>query len=301
VPNTSLHFTSLSTNCVGKAKVRSNLGFTLIELSIVLVIIGLVIGGVLVGRDLISAAAVRSQISQIEKYQTAVRTFNLKYGGLPGDLSPSIAGQFGLIVGSNCGGVNQGERDGNGLLDGAISPNIYSQVYGETGLFWQDLSSSLLIDATIPNSGGLAIGCNTCISLSASQISQYFPLAKIGNGNYIYVYEDNGYNWFGVLGINGISACSNMNATFTAIPVIQAYNIDKKIDDAIPALGNIQAKYTANQILITQAHAAWTNNDPLNCYDGNPVTFPNGGAYSINAAAGNNSNLPNCALSFKFQ
>ena len=45
---------------------RSNRGFTLIEMSIVLVIIGLVVGGVLVGQDLIRAAYERAQISQIE-------------------------------------------------------------------------------------------------------------------------------------------------------------------------------------------------------------------------------------------
>lgn len=49
-------------------------GFTLVELSIVLVIIGLVVDGVLVGQDLFCAAAVRATISQIEKYNTAANT-----------------------------------------------------------------------------------------------------------------------------------------------------------------------------------------------------------------------------------
>lgn len=59
-----------------------NNGFMLIELSIALVVIGLIVGGVLVGQDLINAAAVRAQISQIEKYNTAVNTFREKYGYL---------------------------------------------------------------------------------------------------------------------------------------------------------------------------------------------------------------------------
>ncbi|MEI6730878.1 MAG: prepilin-type N-terminal cleavage/methylation domain-containing protein, partial [Pseudomonadota bacterium] len=62
--------TSLSTNYVGKAKSSRNLGFTLIELSIVLVIIG---------QDLIYAASVRSQIKQIEEIETQINTFKLKY------------------------------------------------------------------------------------------------------------------------------------------------------------------------------------------------------------------------------
>src|ERR1017187_10122680 len=85
-------------------------GFTLVELSIVLVIIGLIIGGVLVGRDLISAAEVRAQISQIEKYQTAVNTFRDKYGYLPGDIPEPTASQYGFAARA----TDQGEGDGNG-------------------------------------------------------------------------------------------------------------------------------------------------------------------------------------------
>src|ERR1700710_2201298 len=91
-----------------------NQGFTLIELSIVLVIIGLIVGGVLVGQDLIKAAATRAQISQIEKYNQAVNTFKTKYNGIPGDLQASLAAQFGFTVGAGCVGT-QAERDGNGL------------------------------------------------------------------------------------------------------------------------------------------------------------------------------------------
>src|ERR1700678_1068516 len=71
-------------------------GFTLIELSIVLVIIGLIIGGILTGQDLIKAAEARAQISQIEKYQTAVNAFYNKYGYLPGDIPNPYASQFGF-------------------------------------------------------------------------------------------------------------------------------------------------------------------------------------------------------------
>jgi prepilin-type N-terminal cleavage/methylation domain-containing protein len=93
----------------------SQQGFTLIELSIVLVIIGLIVGGVLVGQDLIRAAAVRGQISQIEKYQTAVNTFRTKYDGLPGDLSN--AANFGFQPRGSC----PGQGDGNGVLMGVYA------------------------------------------------------------------------------------------------------------------------------------------------------------------------------------
>ena len=92
-------------------------GFTLIELSIVLVIIGLVTGSVLVGRDLIRASEVRAQITQIEKYQTAVNTFKGKYGYLPGDIPDPAASDYGFIA----RGQYPGEGDGDGYVEGASS------------------------------------------------------------------------------------------------------------------------------------------------------------------------------------
>src|ERR1700712_2007792 len=91
-------------------------GFTLIELSIVLVIIGLVVGGVLVGQDLIKAAGVRATISQIEKSNTAVNTFRSKYDGLPGDLATASAIRFGLYYPTTPSGVYNG--NGDGIIDG---------------------------------------------------------------------------------------------------------------------------------------------------------------------------------------
>src|SRR5438477_2747635 len=75
----------------------SQQGFTLIELSIVLVIIGLIVGGILVGQDLIKAAEIRATVGQVEKYNSAVNTFRSKYNGIPGDIPPTQAAAFGLF------------------------------------------------------------------------------------------------------------------------------------------------------------------------------------------------------------
>src|ERR1700712_5355694 len=94
-------------------------GFTLIELSIVLVIIGLIVGGVLVGQDLIRAAEIRATISQIEKFNTAVNTFRGKYNAIPGDMNLSTAITFGFATTNRAtGAATAGQGDGNGLLDG---------------------------------------------------------------------------------------------------------------------------------------------------------------------------------------
>lgn len=84
-------------------------GFTLLELSIVLVIIGLVIGGILVGRDLIIASQLRAHISQMERFNSATNTFKLKYNCLAGDCPNA----------TNFGFTDNGNN--NGLVSGAIN------------------------------------------------------------------------------------------------------------------------------------------------------------------------------------
>jgi len=60
-------------------------GFTLIELSIVLVIIALIIGGILAARSMIETAALNKTISQLTQFDAGVGTFRAKYNSLPGD------------------------------------------------------------------------------------------------------------------------------------------------------------------------------------------------------------------------
>ena len=60
-------------------------GFTLVELSIVLVIIGLLIGGVLKGKSMIENAKVKRVKSDVDSLVSAVYTYQDKYGQLPGD------------------------------------------------------------------------------------------------------------------------------------------------------------------------------------------------------------------------
>jgi prepilin-type N-terminal cleavage/methylation domain-containing protein len=275
-------------------------GFTLIELSIVLVIIGLIVGGVLVGQSLISAAEVRAQITQIEKYNSAVNTFRGKFNAIPGDMNAATAQQYGFAIGSGCNG-SIGRRDGNGLLDGA-SISTLDQGQGETTLFWQDLSNTgtgNFIDGTFPNSGAAAVGCISSLALSLTQgtsyLGDYYPVGKIGHATFIYVYENNGVNWYGLSAATSVSNVSGALSSNVTLPVIQAYNMDSKVDDGLPGSGNVQAIYINGQNAVPPANAPNTTTSggtSSSCYDTTTST------YSITV---NNGNGGNCALSFKFQ
>lgn len=60
-------------------------GFTLIELSIVLVIIGLLIGGILVAQSLIESAKINSLVRNLQQYEIGISSFKTKYKDKPGD------------------------------------------------------------------------------------------------------------------------------------------------------------------------------------------------------------------------
>jgi prepilin-type N-terminal cleavage/methylation domain-containing protein len=275
-------------------------GFTLIELSIVLVIIGLVVAGILTGHDLIESATIRMQVAQLERYNTAVNTFRNKYGGIPGDLALNPASQFGFVI-TGCDGT-AAKRDGNGLIDGFPPPGQYSQARNETALFWEDLSASGLIDAVIPNGGGPAVICGQypyVLSLTpgTAYVGDYFPQAKIGEGNYIYVYEANGSNWFGLLGIQSTDTSGSFNSmgggSNEPISVMQAYKMDSKADDGLPMTGNILDAAVINSNAYGIGMNIHQYDDAGSCGHNTPSTL-----YSITYNGGTGLN---CALSFRMQ
>ena len=69
------------------SKQTSQAGFTLVELAIVMIIIGLLIAGVLKGQELIANARVTSTVAQIKAIDAATSTFKDTYDSLPGDMT----------------------------------------------------------------------------------------------------------------------------------------------------------------------------------------------------------------------
>jgi prepilin-type N-terminal cleavage/methylation domain-containing protein len=258
-------------------------GFTLIELSIVLVIIGLIVGGVLVGQDLIRAAYVRAQITQIEKFNTAVNTFYGKYQALPGDMNLQTAQQFGFSsTGGNGDGIIGGQTTGS-IGGMGFGSNQYASNYvcGEAGEFWVDLSSQTagnLIE------GGFTTATESCVvEPSGTFVGLYYPTAKLGNGNYIFVTSMLGINYYA---ISQVIEFVPPLVGAPAITVAQAYNIDRKVDDGTPTTGNVVA-------IIFNAGPNWSiGGGSLGAHDS---YIPSGSPFSgVAATAGNATSSETC-------
>ena len=189
-----------------------------------IIIIGLLIGGILKGQELVESARVTSTVGQIKGMSAAINTFRDKYGVLPGDIvNPNIR-----IPNCNVAPCST-PGDGNGILSATEGANLFSQ------LFAADLIAQLTPDGT---TGFLALNGAGLPNL---------PLAPTGNnGNYLIVSNP---------GINGSVCTTSVGGAVTsgiylklqprscaggqtALMPSQAYRIDNKLDDGNPTTGS---------------------------------------------------------------
>ncbi|MDZ4141649.1 MAG: prepilin-type N-terminal cleavage/methylation domain-containing protein [Methylotenera sp.] len=110
---------------------KQQTGFTLIELAIVLVIIGLLLGGVLKGQELINSAKVKNMVSDFKNTQVYIYGYQDKYRALPGDDSNPVAH---LGAGALGGGAGTGDALISGAWDGGTNGTAPTT---EAGIFWQ--------------------------------------------------------------------------------------------------------------------------------------------------------------------
>jgi len=282
-------------------------GFSLIELSIVLVGIALIVGGVLVGQDMIRAAEVRAAIVQIEKYQVAINTFRSKYNALPGDMSAWTADTFGFAARGACRGQRPclGEGDGNGIVEGIRRNAAESQCgicesAGETAMFWVDLSTaSATNDRLVDGAFNAATASSVPDFIPLNAVGLYLPHSDLRHGNYVYVYSYNHFNYFGLSAVGSISPGGSLNAS-PAMTVYQAYIIDKKVDDGYPLGGSVIAQYAGPKSVNLAGAADGTAATPasdLTCYDNKNSP----GAPQMYSVEINDGTSVTCALSFRFQ
>ena len=236
-------------------------GFTLVELAIVMTIIGLLIGGILKGQELMQNARITATVSQVKSYSAAVTTFKDMYQATPGDMLNAGTRLVGCpgAAGVNCnpGATNAGDNVvgpvawaptwGAPAIVLTQNPPGAGQVDAERYLFWAHLLLANLIGGI--NADGL--NANTGFAFGVTN-----PEAKIGGGFVV------GYNT-GVVGpgVTSQTAGTGLAGTIlmqtsspTASPTTQsatsglmplaplrAAQLDRKMDDGRPATGYVQA------------------------------------------------------------
>jgi len=286
-------------------------GFTLIELSIVLVIIGLIVGAIFVGLELIESAGIRGTISQIGKYNAAVNTFRVKYNALPGDMLYTQAANFGFFQLAPAGTI-QGMGDGNGLIEdghrqgGGTNTNNYA---GEISTFWRHLSDANLVNGQFGLTGNslLTPADGWPIGFVTTTIYQSIPPAKLGRGISVIVMSGAGANYYALLAVN-ILATDGIQAT-AALGLLptEAQNIDVKIDDGMPETGIVlalglsapstPAAGSPASLIGGEAPSAAATSTSGDCVIGTGAASTD--TYNVALTTGGNSQ--SCGLAFRFQ
>ncbi len=205
---------------------RNQSGFTLIEIAIVLVIIGLLLGGVLKGQELINSAKVKNLATDFRNIPVFIYGYQDKYKAIPGD-DPTIGtANTHLTGGTACTPVAANHcAPGNGLIDGAWNATAITD---ESYVFWQHVRLA-----------GLAAGATDSTTMTTSP-STYLPVNAVG-GN------------IGIQSGTSVAANSPMIDANT-IPIRGTYiicspnilgkfakQLDIQLDDGNTATGNMMA------------------------------------------------------------
>ena len=164
-------------------------GFTLVEIAIVLVIIGLLLGGVLKGQELINSAKVKNYINDFKTVPLYIYGYQDKFRALPGD-DPAAATHLGSGVTLL---TPTSTTLGNGRIEGAYNSTTSAD---ETLAFWQqirvanlaagptDFSSAAAIAASVPrNVDGGRIGVQSTIPI-ADMTGSYFVCSEAIQGKF---------------------------------------------------------------------------------------------------------------------
>ncbi len=228
-------------------------GFSLVELSIVLVILGLLVGGVLSGQALIRAAEMRSISADYERYRAATYAFRDKFFAFPGDMSNAT--QFWGAQdadATNCAALTTAATgtatcngDGNGRIGTAANDTVAQCAHNyERYRFWQHLSNAGMIEGKFagvydPNN---TTGSYPCRS---SMVGWNIPKSRISKAGFDAIeWNDrpntSSYvNWI-AFGANAVAGSNNIEAVGGVLKPEEAWGIDTKIDDGMPLQGSLK-------------------------------------------------------------
>lgn len=209
---------------------RAN-GFSLVELAIVLMVIGLLVGGVLKGRDLIDNARVNSLVMQAKTYESATRSFKKMYGELPGDFREASTRL------PNCSGAAPCTDGGGDGLIGTNNNEAAMATSGEPRAYWLHLAKAGLLPSAIdPEYTG-----------TPNTFGRDFPATPFGGGismQYWNVWVAGNWGTFANHFLRTRFSTTSAGNT-GLLTAAQAAKIDRKIDDGLPNSGNVISSGTS--------------------------------------------------------
>ena len=188
---------------------RTQQGFTLVEIAIVLVIIGLLLGGILKGQEMITQAKIKNVVNDFNGITVAITSYQDRYRFLPGD-------DKGATVRWTI--QNPASGDGNGVIAGnynATTAGATPVAGEESNLFWQHLRIAGFVPGVTtgagtgtqpPNAAGGMIGVQNTVAPGVG------------------------------LGFTGLTVCS------ANIPDKVASAVDSQMDDGNSATGQVRAQ-----------------------------------------------------------
>jgi prepilin-type N-terminal cleavage/methylation domain-containing protein len=192
--------------------------FTLVELAIVIVIIGLLVGGVLAGQELVKQAKYRKLFSNIESYKAAHYGFVAKYNDWPGDsLRHSL-----FFPGS---GIVEG--------DGNKSINLRSEAYE----YWRALSLAKMVKGTY--SGNVPAIQNDSFPKDESNYNYIYRCSTMSGAQGLWGNPTVCY--FNVSNFPPTTSWQPVNVGYAIFTAMEAFEFDTKYDDGIPSSGIVSA------------------------------------------------------------
>lgn len=224
-----------------------NRGLSLVELSIILVIVGLIAGGIIVGQNVLRASEIRSLGTQGEEIERALLLFKTKYKAIPGDFRRATdiwgAADGADGLGADCTTVvNDGSSTAtcNGNGNAEIQQQPGSAFRYETWRAWQHLSNAGLIPGVFT---GVA---HTPSSTNREAVpGENVPETNFDAVGFTLLYKDSSLwtNWFlneFDTHVATVGQRSNVETRDPFLSPSEMVSLESKFDDGKPGSGRIQ-------------------------------------------------------------
>lgn len=204
---------------------RVQSGFTMLEIAIVIAVVGLIIGAIMSGKHLMRAAQAGKVVSDAKTYATSILQFKEKYGALPGDFGNAVATLGATTV--------------NGIENGLIGSPAGAGLTGENFQLWNQLQLAGFITGTYTGLAGAS-------GMHHSTPGVNVPIGAIKDTaywHYNWGYQSGGATFFEGDYTNAMVYGKNTGNSWphgSILTGVEAYDIDRKVDDSFPGNGSIR-------------------------------------------------------------